>query len=136
MPSGCKWEPRVVNGKKEGSATVYTEEGMLYAEVVFSEDKLDGVCSFYEEGALKEKIVYKKDVMNGWSVFYENGVEVMSCYYVDGVRQKKVVKEGERWKVVDVENEKNYEICRMDEERRRQGVSYRYVDGESTGMMR
>lgn len=75
LPSGCKWEPRVVNGKKEGSATVYTEEGMLYAEVVFSEDKLDGVCSFYEEGALKEKIRYKKDVMNGWS----GGDELLLC---------------------------------------------------------
>ena len=130
LPTGYQWEPKLVKGKKEGPVTVYTDEGLLYAQLVFHVDKLHGVCSFYEEGSLKEKISYENNVMNGWSHFYDHGKEVVSFLYENGVKKKKLEKYGDCWKEVDLKNEKNFMTCVMDEDKRKQGVCYRYVNEE------
>ena len=75
LPCGYNWNPTIVIGKKEGKVEVFTEEGMLFAELFYHEGKLEGECSFFEEGSIKEKVMYKNDVLNGWSRFYKNGKE-------------------------------------------------------------
>ena len=56
LPEGYTWGISMENGKKEGKVVVYDEERMIYAELQYHEDKLNGNCCFYEDGVEKEKI--------------------------------------------------------------------------------
>ena len=126
LPHGYNWNPSIVNGKKEGKVEVFTEEGMLFAELFYHEGKLEGECSFFEEGSIKEKVMYKNDVLNGWSRFYKNGKEDVVYLYENGNRVKKLVRENELYREVDMNNEGNYEIGHYDENRIRDGLFYKY----------
>ena len=65
LPPGYIWNPRISNYGKEGYVVVYNNDGMIYAELCYHHDMLEGVCYFYEEGFLKEKISYKNDMIDG-----------------------------------------------------------------------
>lgn len=130
LPSGYCWNPQTVNGKKEGSVEVYTNDGMIYAQLCFHEDKLEGECVFFEEGIIHEKRFYKNDVMNGWCILYENGIEVTSFLYDNGVKVKKVERQGDMWKLIDIKNESNYEVCNLDKNHLRQGLCYKFMNNE------
>ena len=44
IPSGYKYSSTVVNGKKEGPVEVFTPDSVLYANLIYHEDLLDGLC--------------------------------------------------------------------------------------------
>ena len=109
LPPGFSWNPSIVNGKKEGKVEVFTEQGMLYAELFYHEGKLEGECSFFEEGLIKEKGMYKNDELKSWIRFYKNDKEDVVYLYENGICVKKIVRENELYREVDMNNEGNYE---------------------------
>ena len=43
FPSGYKYSSTVVNDKKEGSVEVFTADSVLFANLIYHEDLLDGL---------------------------------------------------------------------------------------------
>ena len=90
LPEGYTWDLSMENGKKEGKVVVYDEERMIYAELQYHEDKLNGNCCFYEDGVEKEKIYYENDIANGWSYIVVDGKETLGFLYENGRKTKKL----------------------------------------------
>ena len=44
--SGSIYSSTVVNDKKEGSVEVFTPDSVLYANLIYHEDLLDGLCEY------------------------------------------------------------------------------------------
>ena len=44
FPKGYKCSSTIVNGKKEGSVEVFIVDSVLYANLIYHEDLLDGLC--------------------------------------------------------------------------------------------
>ena len=44
IPSGSKYSFTVVNDKKEGSVEVFIADSVLYTNLIYHEDLLDGLC--------------------------------------------------------------------------------------------
>ena len=75
IPKGYKCTPTLVKFKKEGPVEVFTPDSVLYANLNYHEDLLDGLCEYYDRGVLIEKISYKNGKEDGWSCVFENGKE-------------------------------------------------------------
>ena len=118
------------NGKKEGNVVVYDEERMIYAELQYHEDKLNGNCCFYEDGVEKEKICYENDIANGWSYIVVDGKETLGFLYENGRKTKKLFKkpDEEYWYEQNIENEKNYIVYKLDQEMKRVGYGWIYMN--------
>ena len=116
LPAGYSWDVNVQDGKKEGLVKVLNEEGVLFAELVYKNDQLNGECTFYEDGEIKEKIVYENDIANGWSLFFEDGKETQEYLYENGKKTKSRKRINDNaWKESDIENESDYKIFALDE---------------------
>ena len=92
LPTGCHWDPSVGTGVKDGIVQVLTDDGMLFAQLSYKKDKLDGECLFYDEGRACERVNYQNDIKHGWSTSFENGKESISFLYEKGAQKKKLVK--------------------------------------------
>ena len=130
LPEGYTWDLSMENGKKEGKVVAYDEERMIFAELQYHEDKLNGYCCFYEDGVLKEKICYEDDIANGWSYTVVDGKETLGFLYENGRNTKKLFKkpDEEYWYEQNIENEKNYIVYKLDQEMKRVGYGYIYMN--------
>lgn len=127
LPPGCTWN---VNGneKKEGKVVVMNEEGLIYAELQYKNDELNGDCIFYEEGEIKEKIMYVNDVAEGWSYTYEDGKVVKGYLYEKGEKTKiiKQIEDSDFYVEVDRDNPDDFVVFTVDEHLIKNGFGYVY----------
>ena len=130
LPPNCHWDSHFDNGVKNGIVQVLTDDGILFARLSYKENKLEGECLFYDGGSLCEKAYYQNDRKHGWSTSYENGKESISLFE-KGVQKRRLLKcDGEdMWKEVDMNNEWNYSLCKLDKQFRHQGICKKFVQG-------
>lgn len=75
LPSGIFFQNHFQNGKQEGIAKGYDENGVLRSEGSFQNGKLEGIKkNYYESGALKSETNYKNGKQEGITkTYYESG---------------------------------------------------------------
>ncbi|MFI5220251.1 MAG: toxin-antitoxin system YwqK family antitoxin [Bacteroidia bacterium] len=72
------------NGKKEGCWKKFNEKGMLYSEINFKNNAMEGVRTTYtyNSGRVLERLNYKNGMMDGkQEYFYNSGNPKSVCYY-------------------------------------------------------
>lgn len=131
LPSGYSWDVNVQDGKKEGVVKVLNEEGVLYAELVYKNDQLNGECTFYEDGEIKEKIMYKDDIADGWSSMFEDGKETQEYCYENGKKTKSRKRVNTTiWQESDIGNESDYKLLALDENNQPWGQIFCFSNDE------
>ena len=67
-------EVSAINGKAQGTFSMYYESGELMIDGRYKDGKKDGVWkTYYKNGKIKEKGKYKNDDKVGvWKIFYKN----------------------------------------------------------------
>jgi len=81
-----KAEYTLVNGKKNGVEKGYFENGVLAAEKLYKDGRLDGLCKYnYDSGNPRYEKIYKGGLQNGiMKEFYFNGTLMMEKMYKGG----------------------------------------------------
>ena len=82
-------EVHYLNGKREGEAKFYYQNGNLLAKGNYKDDKLNGLSKvYYENGNLKREDNYKDDKREGlFKGYYENGDLKLEDNYKDGKKE-------------------------------------------------
>ena len=128
LPSGCSWNPKIVNYLKEGPVEVRNRRGRLVAKLEYKHDKLNGLCKFYENGDLVKEVYYVNDLANGWGCEYDEfGDVLMNCYYENGEKksQLKKSKKKEGWfDELDLKSGEVASTCLYNEKHERVGKCY------------
>lgn len=133
LPDGYTWKVDFQYGKKEGKATVWNDKQLVSAVLYYSNDKLNGLCSFYENGLLFSTFTFVDDIKEGWSCKYENGKEVRWFLYKNGKKYSELIKCEEKegyWKEIDVASKSLISICKYDENHQKNGFCFCY-DGKT-----
>ena len=104
-PKGSLWDPqngtkrealedggyveyRLNEGKIEGVAREFDDEGDLVRATVFKNGKRNGECKEYEGGRLSARYFYRDGLLNGtWQSYYWDGSLKSEGRYVDGNEQ-------------------------------------------------
>ena len=136
IPSGYKYISTVVNDKKEGSVEVFTADSLLYANLIYHEDLLDGLCEYYDRGVLVEKIHYKNGKEDGWGCVFENGKETAWYFYENG-QKKSIVKEIEDQyrEEREIGSGKILSVCKYDKDHEKDGIWFVYEEDHLSGMV-
>lgn len=132
LPPGFTQNATIDGGKKEGTITVMNEEGLIYAELQYKNNELNGECIFYEEGDIKEKITYVNDIADGWSYTYKDGKEEQGYLYEKG-QKTKIIKKNEDsdfYIEKDIANEGDYVCFTVDDHLKKKGFGYVYKNNE------
>ena len=80
FPENSTMEVKYINGKKEGTANVYSSKMTRIAILNYRNDVVDGLCIFFNERGMKIKeAIYEKGVHNGWGCEYEDS-NVVFCW--------------------------------------------------------
>ena len=117
LPDGYSWNPRIVNGFKEGRVSVKDKQKRIYAVLIFHHDCLNGLCSFYENGMIQKTITFVNNVANGWSCEYRNGQQNSFFWYKNGSKEFRLeqCKNRERlWKAFDINTNQLSSCCYYD----------------------
>ena len=118
LPNGYSWDIKLQNGMKEGVVRVKNKHGILFAQLTYSQDKLNGLCLFYNRGIIQKKRMYVNDVLDGWSCDCERGKEVKWFLYEHGILISNLVKEerlSDYWREIPVGSDSIKRICKYDE---------------------
>ena len=132
IPEGATWNTNFENGRKEGKVEVVGKYGIQLADLMYKNDKLNGVCTFYESGVISETIHYVDDVAEGWSCEYDNGEEARCYIYRKGYKVFELLKNKEKngyWNEIDIESNKIVCSCLYNEDHEKDGIGYVYNDG-------
>lgn len=131
LPNGFKWDVNQDNTIKEGNVTVYDINSLVYARLVYHNDKLNGICRFYQDGCLKKKITYVDDVVDGWGCDCNKMKEVTWFMYVNGEKISELTRcenKTDYWKEISCETKSVLSISQYDENHMRHGKCYLYND--------
>ena len=131
LPNGFKWDVNQENEIKEGNVTVYDTNSLVYARLVYHNDKLNGICRFYQDGCLKKKITYVDDVVDGWGCDCNKMKEVTWFMYVNGEKISELTRcenKTDYWKEISCETKSVLSISQYDENHMRHGKCYLYND--------
>ena len=129
IPQGYKWDNEKEIDIKEGKITVYDENNNKYAELIYVQNKLNGVCCFYTNGKLKEKITYVNNVAEGWGCDCDDTIELQNYHYIHGEKKYKIYRiEGkeEMWREEDIEINALVSICTYNNDFKKNGDCYFY----------
>jgi antitoxin component YwqK of YwqJK toxin-antitoxin module len=77
----------ILKGQRESVWKKYSKEGLLYSEVGYKNDQLDGktVTHTYQSGRLLDSLNYKEGVLDGkQESFYDNGKPKNILYFNEG----------------------------------------------------
>lgn len=127
LPENYHMDVNLENGMREGRAIVTDTYGMLVAELVYENDKLNGMCSFYNAGILHSRIEYKNDFMDGWYFEYQNNRIYKHCKYSTGVKKSDIQPYNnmkDYMQEVEVDTNHILSICKYDNNYKRQGKGY------------
>lgn len=118
--------------EKEGIVKVFNEDGLLFAELIYEHNMLNGYSTFFNDGEVTEKIMYKNDVADGWSYTVKNGKEDIGYMYENGKKTKKLSRLGTStfWKEEEIDNENNIRFYQLDDHLRITGKCLVIVDDE------
>lgn len=127
LPPGYTWNAKS-NEKKEGKVVVMNDEGIIFAELQYKNDELNGECIFYEDGNIKEKIMYVNDVAEGWSYTYKDGKEAEGYLYENGEKTKLIqqVKDSDFYIEINLDDSDDYMLFTVDEHLVKNGFAYVY----------
>lgn len=128
LPPGYTWNAKLDGGEKEGTITVMNEEGLIYAELQYKNNELNGECIFYEEGDIKEKITYVNDIADGWSYKFKDGKEAQAYLYEKGKKTKIIeqLEDTDYYIETDINNEGDYVCFTVDDHLNKKGFGYVY----------
>lgn len=129
LPPFTHFYPRA-GGKKEGSYSVVNDKNQKVAKLIFSNNKLNGVCLFYDSnGMVKEKFTYVNDAIDGWGYIYDNGVKVNCYLYKMGVLEMALNQEPGMdgyFRQIDVPNNIVNGIYKFDDTCVKYGIGYEF----------
>ena len=136
IPKGYKCTPTLVNGKKEGPVEVFTPDSVLYANLIYHEDLLDGLCEYYDRGVLIEKISYKNGKEDGWGCVFENGKETAWYFYENG-QKKSIVKEIEDQyrEEREIGSGNVLSVCKYTKDHEKDGIGFIYENNLLSAMV-
>lgn len=81
-----KTKTAYVNGKKEGTSTLYSYQGEVVLIFEYLAGKRNGISTHYSNNKPDRIDTYKNDELNGASlIFHSNGIIQLLAYYKDGV---------------------------------------------------
>ena len=121
--------PNNVDGKNEGSVTIYDNYGEECAELCFQNNMLNGKSIFYFNNNETTEINYVNNKQHGWSKDYRDGYLVRLCYFENGnlIRElTRVDNVDNYWKEVDLNNSTCYKLCCLDDNNDYDGKVYYY----------
>lgn len=131
IPQGYHLNDAMENVIKEGKIIVYDENNNIYAELMYVQNKLNGICCFYIDGKLKEKITYVNNVAEGWGCDCDDTTELQNYHYIHGEKKYKIFRiEGkeEMWREEDLETNALVSICTYNNAFKKNGDCYFYED--------
>lgn len=131
IPQGYHLNDAMENVIKEGKIIVYDENNNIYAELMYVQNKLNGICCFYIDGKLKEKITYVNNVAEGWGCDCDDTIELQNYHYIHGEKKYKIFRiEGkeEMWREEDLETNALVSICTYNNAFKKNGDCYFYED--------
>lgn len=131
LPNGFKWDVNQENEIKEGNVTVYDTNSLVYARLVYHNDKLNGVCRFYQDGCLKKKMTYVDDVVDGWGCDCHKMKEMTWFMYMNGEKISELTRcenKNDYWREISYETKNVLSISQYDENHMRHGKCYLYND--------
>lgn len=131
IPQGYHLNDAMENVIKEGKIIVYDENNNIYAELMYVQNRLNGICCFYIDGKLKEKITYVNNVAEGWGCDCDDTIELQNYHYIHGEKKYKIFRiEGkeEMWREEDLETNALVSICTYNNAFKKNGDCYFYED--------
>lgn len=72
------------NGKKDGAYQEYDREGFIEEEGSYTEDKKEGLWTYYKNGQLSCKVSYTNDEKEGTATYYANNEELYTWQFHNG----------------------------------------------------
>ena len=91
------------NGQKNGTYKEYYDNGQIWIETTYIDDKKNGTYKYNEWGKLLKEINYLDDKRNGlYRSWYNNGQLAIRCFYIDSKREgnyEEWYNNGQLWKI-------------------------------------
>lgn len=129
--AGYSYKPSYVDGKLEGTVTVYDDKKQLIAKLLYHNNLLEGVAEFYKDGALNELRSYKQNYAEGWGCMIENGEQSVWFTYKHGTRVAVLAKLGETSfrREIDLSTGGTLSISQYNENHQVHGLCYKFNNG-------
>ena len=131
IPTGCYWEESVDINNKNGSIYVFNSDKSFYALLQFTNNKLNGLSTYFNHGVIQYSISYRDDVAEGWACEFKSEKPYRFFWYTNGEIQGELfLKENSLWEEVDLMSHTILSKCSLDDNHCRNGIGYIYKNGQ------
>lgn len=131
IPTDCYWDESIDLNNKNGSVYVFNSDKSYYALLSFTDNKLNGLSTYFNHGVISYSISYRDDVAEGWACEFKSEKPYRYFWYVNGeIRGELFIKENSLWEEVDLVSHIILSKCSFDDNHFRNGIGYVYKNGQ------